>query len=79
MAACEARITQLEQLVEAMRFTDREELVDTIDVWKRAYERICIARDEMEAPVEGSIEGGRSSSSMWYVVGMSRMSYICYV
>lgn len=64
MAACEARITQLEQLVEAMRFTDREELVDTIDVWKRAYERICIARDEMEAPIEGSIGGGRSSSSM---------------
>ena len=26
-----------------------EELVDTIDVWKRAYERVCIARDEMEA------------------------------
>ena len=26
-----------------------EELVDTIDVWKRAYARICIARDEMEA------------------------------
>lgn len=44
----QARIDQLEQLVEAMRFTDREELIDTIDVWKRAYERICIARDELD-------------------------------
>ena len=29
--------------------TGLQELVDTIDVWKRAYERICIARDEIEA------------------------------
>eukprot|EP00933_Yihiella_yeosuensis_P058768 TRINITY_DN5945_c1_g1_i1.p1 TRINITY_DN5945_c1_g1~~TRINITY_DN5945_c1_g1_i1.p1 ORF type:complete len:1108 (+),score=356.04 TRINITY_DN5945_c1_g1_i1:108-3431(+) len=42
------RILQLEQLVEAMRFTDREELLDTIDTWKRAYERIILARDELE-------------------------------
>ncbi|CAE7235043.1 unnamed protein product [Symbiodinium sp. CCMP2592] len=50
-----ARIEQLEQLVEAMRFTDREELVNTIDVWKRAYERICIARDEMEEDFESQL------------------------
>mmetsp|Transcript_98224 Transcript_98224/g.254019 ORF Transcript_98224/g.254019 Transcript_98224/m.254019 type:complete len:1094 (-) Transcript_98224:37-3318(-) len=43
-----ARIEQLEQLVESMRYTDRQDLVDTIDVWKRAYERICIERDELE-------------------------------
>jgi len=44
----EGRIRELEQQIEAMRFTDRQELVDTIDVWKRAYERACIERDEME-------------------------------
>jgi len=54
-ASFQARIEQLEQLVEAMRFTDREELMDTIDVWKRAYERVCIARDEMEEEYQGLI------------------------
>jgi len=54
-ASFQARIEQLEQLVEAMRFTDREELLDTIDIWKRAYERICIARDEMEEEYQGLI------------------------
>lgn len=44
----QARIEQLEQLVESMRYTDRQDLVDTIDVWKRAYERVCIDRDESE-------------------------------
>jgi len=42
------RVQQLEQLVEAMRFTDRQALVDKIDVWKRAYERVAIARDDLE-------------------------------
>merc|ERR1740127_123284 len=42
------RVVQLEQLVEAMRFTDRQALVDKIDVWKRAYERAAIARDDQE-------------------------------
>lgn len=48
VASFEGRIRQLEQQVEAMRFTDRQELVDTIDIWKRAYERACIERDELE-------------------------------
>eukprot|EP00434_Breviolum_minutum_P034796 symbB.v1.2.030801.t1/scaffold3509.1/size56090/4 len=55
VASFQARIQQLEQLVEAMRFTDREELVDTIDVWKRAYERICIARDEIEEEYQAQL------------------------
>eukprot|EP00437_Effrenium_voratum_P004168 CAMPEP_0181424488 /NCGR_PEP_ID=MMETSP1110-20121109/14672_1 /TAXON_ID=174948 /ORGANISM="Symbiodinium sp., Strain CCMP421" /LENGTH=1062 /DNA_ID=CAMNT_0023547651 /DNA_START=106 /DNA_END=3294 /DNA_ORIENTATION=- len=55
VASFQARIEQLEQLVEAMRFTDREELVDTIDVWKRAYARICIARDEMEEEYQAQL------------------------
>ncbi|CAE7610154.1 unnamed protein product [Symbiodinium natans] len=55
VASFSARIEQLEQLVEAMRFTDRDELVDTIDVWKRAYARICIARDEMEEDFENQL------------------------
>eukprot|EP00913_Durusdinium_trenchii_P014197 g13323.t1 len=55
VASFQARIEQLEQLLEAMRFTDREELVDTIDVWKRAYERVCIARDEMEEEYQGQL------------------------
>lgn len=48
VASFEGRIRQLEQQVMAMRFTDREELLDTIDVWKRAYERVCLERDELE-------------------------------
>mmetsp|Transcript_23593 Transcript_23593/g.54844 ORF Transcript_23593/g.54844 Transcript_23593/m.54844 type:complete len:1073 (+) Transcript_23593:54-3272(+) len=55
VASFQARIEQLEQLVEAMRFTDRDELVDTIDVWKRAYERICLARDEMEEDYQNQL------------------------
>ncbi|CAE7193486.1 unnamed protein product, partial [Symbiodinium pilosum] len=55
VASFQARIEQLEQLVEAMRFTDRDELVNTIDVWKRAYERICIARDEMEEDFQSQL------------------------
>jgi len=42
------RVVQLEQLVEALRFGDRQKLVDKIDVWKRAYERCAIARDDQE-------------------------------
>jgi len=42
------RIDQLEQLVESMRFTDRQELVDKIETWKKAYERVCIQRDDIE-------------------------------
>merc|ERR1712032_682017 len=48
VASFEGRIRELEQQIEAMRFTDRQELVDTIDIWKRAYERACVERDEME-------------------------------
>ncbi|CAE7239579.1 unnamed protein product, partial [Symbiodinium microadriaticum] len=33
----------------------KKELVNTIDVWKRAYERICIARDEMEEDFESQL------------------------
>merc|ERR1719359_37066 len=40
------RVEQLEQLVEAMRFTDRQELIDKIDVWKSAYSRVTISRDD---------------------------------
>lgn len=47
-ASFEGRIRELEQQVEAMRFTDRQELLDTIDVWKRAYVRVCVERDELE-------------------------------
>jgi hypothetical protein len=42
------RVDQLEQLVEGMRFTDRQELVDKIETWKKAYERVCIQRDDIE-------------------------------
>lgn len=42
------RIEQLEQLVESMRFTDRQELIDKIAVWKNAYARVCNERDELE-------------------------------
>lgn len=48
VASFQPRVEQLEQLVEAMRFTDRQELLDKIDTWKHAYERICVARDDME-------------------------------
>jgi len=48
VSSFEGRIRQLEQQVEAMKFTDRQELLDTIDVWKRAYERACIERDDIE-------------------------------
>lgn len=48
VASFQARIEQLEQLVESMRFTDRQDLLDKIAVWKRAYERICIERDDIE-------------------------------
>mmetsp|Transcript_1124 Transcript_1124/g.3109 ORF Transcript_1124/g.3109 Transcript_1124/m.3109 type:complete len:1078 (-) Transcript_1124:268-3501(-) len=48
VASFQARVDQLEQLVESMRFTDRQELLDKIYVWKRAYERICIERDDIE-------------------------------
>lgn len=52
----QARIEQLEQLVEAMRYTDRQELVDRIDIWKRAYERVCVDRDEMEDELKKIID-----------------------
>jgi len=48
VASFEGRIRALEQQIEAMRFTDRQDLLDTIDVWKRAYERACIERDDIE-------------------------------
>merc|ERR1712218_661368 len=33
---------------EAMRFTDRQELVDRIKTWQNNYERVCIERDDLE-------------------------------
>lgn len=44
----EERIAALEQLVESLRFTDRQELVDKIEVWKKAYERAILSRDDAE-------------------------------
>merc|ERR1719450_1203684 len=44
----QARVEQLEQLMEAMRFNDREELLDKIELWKKNYERVCVERDEIE-------------------------------
>ncbi|CAE8660233.1 unnamed protein product [Polarella glacialis] len=55
VSSFQSRLEQLEQLVEAMRFTDREDLLDNIDVWKRAYERICIQRDDSEEEFQGLI------------------------
>jgi hypothetical protein len=43
-------------LFSRIRLDGPEELVDTIDVWKRAYERICIARDEIEAQILSKLE-----------------------
>eukprot|EP00929_Paragymnodinium_shiwhaense_P003046 TRINITY_DN103449_c0_g1_i1.p1 TRINITY_DN103449_c0_g1~~TRINITY_DN103449_c0_g1_i1.p1 ORF type:complete len:1094 (-),score=412.40 TRINITY_DN103449_c0_g1_i1:73-3354(-) len=42
------RIDALEQLAESMRFTERQELLDKISTWKRAYERIVLERDDIE-------------------------------
>mmetsp|Transcript_52839 Transcript_52839/g.92787 ORF Transcript_52839/g.92787 Transcript_52839/m.92787 type:complete len:1086 (+) Transcript_52839:134-3391(+) len=44
----QARVDQLEQLMEAMRFNDREELIDRIALWKKNYERVCNERDDIE-------------------------------
>jgi hypothetical protein len=43
-----ARVEQLEQLMEAMRFNDREELLDKIALWKKNYSRVCTEREEIE-------------------------------
>jgi chromosome segregation ATPase len=50
------RIDSLEQLCESMRFTDRQDLVDKIETWKRAYERVCIQRDDIEEELKEIIE-----------------------
>jgi len=34
--------------MEAMRFNDRQELIDKIKLWKKNYERVCCERDEVE-------------------------------
>lgn len=44
----ESRIEELEQLCEAMRFTDREVLIERIKNWKKSYERVCLERDEID-------------------------------
>lgn len=44
----QARVEQLEQIMEAMRFNDRQELLDKIKLWKKNYERVCLERDEVE-------------------------------
>jgi len=43
-----ARVEQLEQIMEAMRFNDRQEMLDKIRLWKKNYERVCCERDEVE-------------------------------
>jgi len=44
----QARVEQLEQIMEAMRFNDRQALLDKIKLWKKNYERVCVERDEVE-------------------------------
>jgi len=44
----QARVEQLEQIMEAMRFNDRPQLMDKIKLWKKNYERVCCERDEVE-------------------------------
>eukprot|EP00928_Gymnodinium_smaydae_P058569 TRINITY_DN4175_c0_g1_i1.p1 TRINITY_DN4175_c0_g1~~TRINITY_DN4175_c0_g1_i1.p1 ORF type:complete len:1095 (-),score=408.45 TRINITY_DN4175_c0_g1_i1:485-3769(-) len=52
----QVRIDQLEQLVESMRFTDRQELVDRIETWKKSYERVCLQRDDIEEELQEIID-----------------------
>jgi hypothetical protein len=44
----QARVVELEQLVESLRFTDRQVIFDKIAVWKKAYERVVLERDMLD-------------------------------
>jgi len=52
----QARVEQLEQLMEAMRFNDRQELLDTIQLWKNNYSRVCTEREEIEENYKSLME-----------------------
>jgi len=52
----QARVEQLEQIMEAMRFNDRQELLDKIKLWKKNYERVCVERDEVEDHYKSIVE-----------------------
>lgn len=51
----EGRVLELEQLVESMRFTDRDQLVERIEGWKKAYERVCLDRDAIDNDLNGRL------------------------
>merc|ERR1712203_301088 len=55
----QTRIEQLEQLVEFLRFNDRQELVNKIAVWKAAYARVSNQRDELEDYYIEQVDLGR--------------------
>jgi len=42
--------------MEAMRFNDRQELLDKIKLWKKNYERVCCERDEVEDHYKDLVE-----------------------
>lgn len=52
----QARVEQLEQLMEAMRFNDREELLAKIQLWKNNYSRVCTEREEIEESYKSLME-----------------------
>merc|ERR1719230_651495 len=52
----QARVEQLEQIMEAMRFNDRQALLDKINLWKKNYERVCVERDEVEDHYKALVE-----------------------
>merc|ERR1719487_561471 len=52
----QARVEQLEQIMEAMRFNDRQDLLDKIKLWKKNYERVCNERDEVEDHYKALVE-----------------------
>jgi hypothetical protein len=52
----QARVEQLEQLMEAMRFNDRDELLGKIKLWKSNYQRVCVERDDIEDHYKSLVE-----------------------
>lgn len=51
----QGRVTQLEQLVESMRYTDRDEIVAKVESWKNNYNRVVQERDDMEEAYKGML------------------------
>ena len=51
-----SRIAQLQQVMEALRYTDREELVKNINTWKAAWERRGVERDDLEERMQALLE-----------------------